>query len=76
MATVRKRGKGYEIRVYCGLGVNYGRKEKSMTWIPNPGMTNKQIQKELEKIKFEFEQEVLNGKYVHSNMTLAQFVQL
>ena len=76
MATVRKRGKGYEIRVYCGLGVNYGRKDKSMTWIPEPGMTPRQIEKALEKVKFQFEQEVLNGTYLNSSMTFAQFVEV
>ena len=76
MATVRRRGKGYEIRVYCGLGANYGRKEKSMTWIPEPGMTSKQIEKELEIQKVLFEQKVKNGTIFDTTMTLSQFVKL
>lgn len=76
MATVRKRGKGYEIRVYCGLGANYGRKDKSMSWIPKQGMTNKQIQKELERQMILFEEKVRCGGVEPKSMTLAQFTEI
>ena len=45
MATIRKRGKSYQIRVSCGYDVNGNQVERSMTWKPDPKMTEKQIEK-------------------------------
>ena len=61
MATARAKGKGYEIRVYCGLDINGKRIEKSRTWVPESKMTKKQIEKELERQKVLFEEEVKYG---------------
>ena len=61
MATARQKGRGYEIRVYCGIDINGKRLGKSKTWIPEQGMTPKQIEKELERQKILFEEEVKNG---------------
>ncbi len=44
MATVRKRGSSYQIRVSCGTDL-YGNKIiESMTWKPDGGMTERQKQ--------------------------------
>lgn len=61
MATARKKGRGYEIRVSCGTDVNGKRLGKSKIWIPEPNMTSRQIEKELERQKVLFEEEVKNG---------------
>ncbi len=61
MATVRKRGNSYQIRVSCGTDV-YGKKlVESMTWKPDENMTERQIQKELNKIAVQFEEKVKRG---------------
>lgn len=70
MATVRKRKNGsYQIRVFCGLNSKAQRIDKSMTWTPPEGMTQKQIDRELERKKVLFEQEVKSGNFYDSNMT-------
>ena len=61
MATARKKGRGYEIRVSCGIDINGKKLGKSKTWIPDEGMTQKQIEKELARQKVLFEEEVKNG---------------
>lgn len=61
MSTARKRGRGYEIRVFLGLDIHARRMEKSKTWVPEPGMTEKQIEKELERQKVLFEEQVKQG---------------
>lgn len=78
MATVRKRkaasGKvSYTIRVFCGLNSKAQRIDKSMTWIPPEGMTPKQIEKELERQKVLFEQEVKHGSCNDGNITFSAF---
>ena len=49
MATIRKRGDSYSIRVSCGYDTNGKHKEQAMTWKPEPGMTKRQIEKELQR---------------------------
>ncbi len=61
MSTARKKGRGYEIRVSCGIDINGKKLGKSKTWIPDEGMTQKQIEKELARQKVLFEEEVKNG---------------
>lgn len=73
MATVRKRGNTYQIRVSAGYDVTGKQLEKSMTWKPSSGMTAKQIEKELERQKVLFEEKVMTGLFLDSNITLAQF---
>ncbi len=61
MATIRKRGNSYQIRVFCGTDI-YGKKIiNSMTWKPDNKMTARQIEKELNKIAVQFEEKIKNG---------------
>ena len=73
MATARKKGKGYEIRVYCGVDSNFKRIDKSKMWTPPPNMTPKQIEKELERQKILFEEEVKTGKCYNDNIRFSVF---
>ena len=58
MATIRKRGNSYQIRVFCGSDI-YGKKIiHSMTWKPDEKRTQRQIEKELNKIAVQFEEKV------------------
>ena len=76
MATVRKKGRGYEIRVYCGLDSNYKRIDKSRIWIPEANMTKKQIEKELERQKILFEEEVKTGRSYDNTMRFREFADM
>ena len=53
MATIRKRegkhGPSYQIRSSCGYDIHGKQVVKSMTWRPAPGMTPKQIEKEVQR---------------------------
>lgn len=68
MATVTKRGDSYRIRVSTGYDLNGKQIIKSMTWKPAPGMTEKQIEKELERQKVLFEEKVQSGQTADSNV--------
>ena len=61
MATIRKRGDAYQIRVSTGYDVNGKHKEQAMTWKPEPGMTEKQIKKELNRQAVMFEEKCSHG---------------
>lgn len=49
MATFTKRGKSYLIRASSGYTVDGKQVRPSMTWRPDPGMTERQIEKELQR---------------------------
>lgn len=72
MATARWKGKSYEIRVSCGRDINGKKIEKSMTWKPDPSMTEHQKKKELERQMFLFEQKVKNGICPDGSITFKQ----
>lgn len=55
MATIRKRGNAYQIRVSTGYDTKGNHKEQAMTWKPPEGMTERQIQKELNRQAVMFE---------------------
>lgn len=61
MATIRKRGNSYQIRVSDGYDTKGNHKEQSMTWKPPEGMTERQIQKELTRQVVMFEESVNRG---------------
>ncbi len=61
MATIKKRGDSYLIRVSCGYDVNGKHKEQSMTWRPDEGMSKKKIEKELNRQAVIFEESVNHG---------------
>lgn len=74
MATIQKRNDSYLIRVSCGYDTQGKQIIKSRTWKPEAGMTEKQIQKELNRVSFEFESNVLNGNIADStNIKLSDF---
>ncbi len=73
MATARKRGKGFEIRVHCGFDTNGRKISKSKTWVPDRNYTPKQLEKELERQKIIFEDEVKYGKCSNGNIKFQTF---
>ncbi len=61
MATIRKRGNSYQIRVSTGYDINGNQVIRTKTWKPSAGMTQKQIENELNKQKVLFEQQCERG---------------
>ena len=68
MATIRKRGNSYQIRVSCGYDTKGNQVEQSMTWKPDRKMTEKQIEKELNRVAVKFEEDCMNG-HVHASLS-------
>ena len=58
MATLAKRGDSYRIRASAGYDASGKQITKSMTWKPEPGMTKRQIEKELDRQKVLFEEQI------------------
>ena len=75
MASVTKRGNTYTIRVSVGYDGQGKQLRQSMTWKPPEGMTERQTQKELERLKVEFEQKCLQGQYMDGSVKLSAFFQ-
>lgn len=75
MPTIQKRGDTYRIRVSAGYDSNGKQLMKSMTWKPAPGMTPKQIEKELDRQAVLFEEKVKTGQYMDGNVKLDDFVE-
>jgi len=75
MATVQKRNNSYLISASCGYDNNGKQIRKTMTWKPSPGMTPKQIEKELERQAVLFEEQVRTGHYLSGNVKFADFVE-
>ena len=61
MATIRKRGNSYQIRVSVGYDTKGNHKEQAMTWKPPEGLTERQIQKELNRQAVIFEEACMRG---------------
>lgn len=49
MATIKQRGDSYKITVSCGYDLNGKQIRGHLTWTPEPGMTKRQMQKELDR---------------------------
>ena len=63
MATIRKRSEGtYQIRVSCGYGVDGKQRNQFKSYKPEPGITPKQIEKELTRQAVLFEEECKRGQ--------------
>ena len=73
MATIRKRGNSYQIRVSCGYNINGDQITKTTTWKPSPNMTKRQIEKEVERQALLFEEKCRSGIFLDGNITFADF---
>ena len=74
MATVSKRGNAYRIKVSCGYNTHGKQVNKTMTWHPDPKMTPKQIEKELNRQVIMFEDDCAHGM-VTSSIKFEPFAQ-
>ena len=75
MATIEKRGKGYRIIVHQGYDYRGKRLRQTMTWVPDPGMTERQMKKELERQAVLFEEKIINGAAADANIRFADFAE-
>lgn len=64
MASIRKRGKNYQITVSNGRDIYDKQILETTTWTPDPNKTDKQNQRALERFVMNFEDKVKNGKYL------------
>lgn len=77
MATIRKRNNNYEIAVSCGYDINGKQIRRTMTYKPDPNMTAKQIEKEVQRQAVLFEEQCQNGTApTDGRMKLAEYVPL
>ncbi len=78
MASIRKRGKkSWQIIVSCGYDINGKKLTVPKTVKRPPGMTDRQWEKELQKLAIEFERQVETGQYYDgSKMTFAELAEL
>jgi len=76
MATIEKRGKSYKIIVSKGYDINGRQIRERMTWIPDPKMTPRQIEKELNRQATLFEERIRCTNTVNSNIRLVDFTDL
>lgn len=75
MASIQKRGNGYLIRVSCGYDVRGKKIYQSKTWTPAPNMTERQIEKELNRQAVFFEQEC-QGRQIVSAMKFEELAEM
>lgn len=61
MATIRKRGNTFQIRVSCGYDSDGNQVIQTKSWKPGPGMTQRQIEKELNRQAVMFEEACMHG---------------
>ena len=73
MATIRKRGNTYQIRVSLGYDMHGEQITKAMTWKPPNEMTPKQAEKEVKRQAALFEDNAKNGLTADSNIRFAAF---
>ena len=62
MATIRKRGNSYQIRVSCRYDTSGNQVVQTVSWKPADGMNKKQIEKELQKQAILFEDKCMKGQ--------------
>ena len=63
MASIRKRRNGsYEIKVSCGYGVDGKQRSQYRSWVPPREMSQRQIEKEIQRQAVLFEEECKRGQ--------------
>lgn len=75
MATATKRGKSYLIRASSGYTVEGKQVRPSMTWTPEPGMTPKQIEKELNRQMVLFEESCRGSSHSDGHIKFQAFAE-
>ena len=74
MAHIEKRGNSYRIRASAGFRVDGRRVQPSMVWTPEPGMTSRQIEKELNRQAVLFEEQCQGMAELSGHIKFGLFV--
>lgn len=75
MSTITKRNNSYKITVSAGYDSTGKQIRRNMTWTPSPNMSEKQIQKELERQAVLFEEKCRNGIMMSGAVKLSDFAE-
>ncbi len=73
MATYTKRGSSYRIRSSCGYSVDGKQIMRSRTWTPTPGMTARQIERELNRQMVLFDEECRGSSLTDGHIKFQAF---
>lgn len=76
MATIQKRGNGYRITVSNGYNIEGKQLRETLTWIPTPEMTPKQIEKEVRRQAMLFEDKVKHRATQDGGIRLVDFTEI
>lgn len=76
MSNITKRGSSYLFRVSCGFDGTGKRIVKTKTYTPPQTLTPKQIEKEVERQAFLFEEQCRTGQYLDCNIRFADFAEV
>jgi len=70
MASIEKRGDSYRITASCGYKGNGRKVRKKTTWTPEPGMTERQIERELQRQAILFQERCQQGLVMSGSIKL------
>lgn len=73
MSTIEKRGDTYRIRASAGYNTKDKQIRPSITWRPAPGMTQRQIERELARQKVLFDERIKSGQFLDGSIRLKAF---
>lgn len=76
MATIEKRGSSYRITACGGYDINGKQIRHRTTYKPEPNMTAKQIEKEVQRRAVLFEEQCQKGQTLSGNIKLADFIEI
>ncbi len=77
MASIRKRGNGFQITVSNGRDINGKQIVETTTFIPDPAKTAKQNEKALQLFVLEFEKKVKEGTFLDgSKLTYSKYIEI
>lgn len=77
MASIIKRNGSYMFMVSCGYDIHGKQVRRTMTYTPEPGMTAKQIEKEVQRQAILFEEKCKTGQAAESGcMKLSEFIEM
>ena len=74
MASIKKRGDSYTIRVCLGYDPNGKRQSVSKTWKPDCKMSPAKELEEAKRVAHEFEEELKGGYQIHQGYTLRRYI--
>ena len=75
MPSIEKRNRGYCITVSAGYTSSGKKIRKKMTWTPTPGMTERQIEKEVQRQAILFGERIQTGLSMDGNIKFEDFAE-